>query len=173
MDHLKSKIPDYAKDIRVNLGNLLSIDNTPGLTEKQNVMIFLVAAYTSKSAELISEFYNHASHCLSEQELLAVKSAACIMAMNTIYYRSVHLAENENINQLPAKLRMTIIGNPGIEKRDFELLCLCVAAMAGCGKCIASHIHELSQQGVSNEGIQSVLRISAVVNASAMALSIS
>ena len=34
---------------------------------------------------------------------------------------------------MPARLRMNVIGNPGIDKLDFELLSLAVSAINGCG----------------------------------------
>lgn len=170
MDHVKSKIQDYAKDIRVNLGNLNNPEHTPGLNQRQNDMVFLVSAYATQCKDIIEVICSNGR--LSQEDIHAVKAAASIMAMNTVYYRSLHLAEHEGLNQLPAKLRMTVIGNPGIEKTDFELLCLAVAAIAGCGKCLAAHMHELEQQGVLIETMQSAIRIASVVNAAQMALSI-
>ncbi len=59
---------------------------------------------------------------LSEAEILAAKSAASIMAMNNVYYRSMSQLKDDAFKSLPAGLRMQVIGNPGIEKLDFELL---------------------------------------------------
>ena len=50
------------------------------------------------------------------------------MAMNNVYYRFVHLASNPEYGTLPAKLRMNVIGAPGIDKADFELFSLAVSA---------------------------------------------
>ena len=61
------------------------------------------------------------------------------MAMNNVYYRFVHLASNPEYGTMPAKLRMNVIGTPGIDKDDFELFSLAVSAMNGCGMCIDSH----------------------------------
>jgi alkyl hydroperoxide reductase subunit D len=87
------------------------------------------------------------------------------MAMNNVYYRFVHLASNPVYQTLPAKLRMNALGNPGIDKADFELFCLAVSAMNGCGLCIDSHERVLSQHGVKPETIQAAARIGAVVKA--------
>ena len=76
----------------------------------------------------------------------AAKGAASIMAMNNVYYRSMHLIEDKEISKLPAKLRMNIIGKPGIPKVDFELMSLAVSAISGCGMCINAHIQELISQ---------------------------
>jgi len=60
---------------------------------------------------------------------------------------------------------MNAIGNPGIEKDDFELFSLAVSAMNGCGMCIDSHERILQQHGVKSETIQAAARIAAVVKA--------
>jgi alkyl hydroperoxide reductase subunit D len=60
---------------------------------------------------------------------------------------------------------MTIIGNPGVDKNDFELWSFAVSAINGCGMCMDAHEAELKKHGVSNVQIQTALRIAAVVNA--------
>ena len=87
------------------------------------------------------------------------------MAMNNVYYRFVHLASNKEYGTLPAKLRMNVIGNPGIDKADFELFSLAVSAMNGCGMCIDSHEKVLKQHGVSADVIQAGARIASVIKA--------
>ena len=37
---------------------------------------------------------------------------------------------------MPARLRMNVMANPGVEKVDFELWSLAVSAINGCGMCI-------------------------------------
>ena len=66
----------------------------------------------------------------------AARAAAAIMGMNNIYYRFLHLVEDAEYQTMPARLRMNVIGNPGIDKLDFELLSLAVSAVNGCGLCV-------------------------------------
>jgi alkyl hydroperoxide reductase subunit D len=73
-------------------------------------------------------------------------------------------------NQLPAKLRMNVIGNPGIDKIDFELSCLAISAINGCGMCMESHTQALMKAGLEALTIQSAVRIAAVMNACAAAI---
>ena len=87
------------------------------------------------------------------------------MAMNNVYYRFVHLASNPVYGTLPAKLRMNVIGNPGIDKAEFELFSLAVSAINGCGMCIDSHERILQQHNVKSETIQAAARVGAVVKA--------
>ena len=87
------------------------------------------------------------------------------MGMNNVYYRFLHLVEDEEYQSLPARLRMNVIGNPGIEQDDFELLSLAVSAVNGCGLCITAHERKLRAHGVSRETIQSAVRIASSVHA--------
>ncbi len=102
--------------------------------------------------------------------MTAAKAAASIMAMNNIYYRFLHLAANKEYATRPAKLRMNVIGAPGIDKADFELFCLAVSAVNGCGMCIDAHEKVLLAAGVSLDTIQTAVRIAAVINAVARSL---
>ena len=92
------------------------------------------------------------------------------MGMNNVYYRFVHLASNKEYQTMPAKLRMNVIGNPGVEKADFELWSLAVSAINGCGMCIDAHEAELKKNGLSTEQIQTAVRIASVIAAVAALL---
>ena len=59
---------------------------------------------------------------LDAAHVSAAHAAAAVMAMNNVYYRFLHLVQDEEYAKLPARLRMNVIGNPGIDKVDFELL---------------------------------------------------
>jgi alkyl hydroperoxide reductase subunit D len=102
---------------------------------------------------------------LSDEAATAAKAAAAIMGMNNVYYRALHLLKNQEYRTLPARLRMNVIGNPGVDKVDFELWCTTVSAVNGCGMCLDSHEEELKKRGVSALQVQAALRIAATVNA--------
>lgn len=169
---LKEAIPDYAKDIRLNLSTVLTPEGAPGLNKNQIGLVALSCAYATKNQELISQISDEVSETLGETEVAAAKSAASIMAMNNIYYKFIHLAEDPEFKTMRANLRMTVIGRPGIDKVDFELMCLAVSIINGCGMCIVAHKNNLVNSGVTRETIQSAVRITAVIQASAQALSI-
>ena len=168
--NLKETLSDYAKDIRMNIGSVLDETGAPGLNNSQIWSIALACAYATKNEKLIQAAGVEASQHISPEGIEAAKAAATIMAMNNIYYRFTHMAEQPEFTQMPAKLRMSVIGKPGIEKADFELICLAVSAVNGCGKCVNAHIHELHKVGVSNETIHSAVRVASVINATAQAL---
>lgn len=169
---LIQKIPDTAKDIRLNLDSLFSANGSPGLSENQFAGVALACAYATLDSEIINTIEKHFSK-VEEKVRQAALSATSIMAMNNVYYRFIHLSDNKEFEKLPAKLRMNIIARPGVDKIDFELMCLAVSALSGCGLCINSHVSELLQAGVKIEGIQSVVRVAAILNAVKVSLGIS
>ncbi|MEU1719530.1 carboxymuconolactone decarboxylase family protein [Actinomadura sp. ATCC 39365] len=164
VDTLKSLLPDYAKDTRLNLG---SVTTTSSLTDQQLWGTVLACALATRSARVIAELSQDAADNLSAEAFTAAKAAASIMAMNNVYYRATHLIGDETYATLPARLRMTVIGNPGVDKTDFELWCLAVSAINGCGRCLESHEQVLRGAGMPREQVQEALRVAAVINATA------
>lgn len=169
IEDLKDMLGDYAKDIRLNLGTIMTPEGAPDLTATQIFGIALASAYATKSTAVIEAVKAEAGANLPDAERHAAKAAATIMAMNNIYYRFVHLVSDKEYSKLPAKLRMNVIGSPGIPKVDFELYSLAVSAINGCGMCIDAHVHEVTKVGITNVGVQSTIRIASVINAAAQA----
>lgn len=167
IESLKESLPEYAKDLKLNLGNVLT---SPALTPQQAWGTALASALASRNSYVIRMIEAEARPHLSAEALRAAKAAASIMGMNNIYYRFIHLVDDADYGRMPANLRMTVIGNPGVEKQDFELWSLAVSAINGCGMCIHSHEKVLVQHGVSKETIQAAVRIAAVVHGIAATL---
>jgi alkyl hydroperoxide reductase subunit D len=92
------------------------------------------------------------------------------MAMNNIYYRASHLLGNDEYINMPARLRMNVIGNPGVDKEDFELWCLAVSAINGCGTCLESHERVVIEKGLTTQQVQDAVRVAAIVHAASVAL---
>lgn len=162
LENLKQALPDYAKDLKLNLGSLAA---EPSLTPQQRAGTFIAAALASRSETVTAAVVDEFGPQLSPTALEAAKAAAAIMAMNNIYYRFVHLVSASDYKSLPAKLRMNVIGKPGVEKVDFELWSLAVSAVNGCGMCIDAHERELRKAGLGIEAIQAAVRIASVVHA--------
>ncbi|MFI6520096.1 alkyl hydroperoxide reductase [Spirillospora sp. NPDC050679] len=167
VDALKSSLPDYAKDTKLNLG---SVTSTSQLSEQQLWGTVLAVALASRNPVVIRELAEEAGDYLSAEAFEAAKGAASIMAMNNVYYRSTHLLSDETYGTLRAGLRMNIIGKPGVDKVDFELWCLAVSAVNGCGQCLDSHERVLRDAGMPREQIQEAIKIAAVVHAAALTL---
>ena len=170
LEQLIEGIPPYAKDLKLNLKSVLD-ETKSNLSKKQIIGTALASAITTKNKDLILALENEAKSILNEVELNAAKGAAAIMGMNNIYYRFLHLAGNKEYANMNAGLRMQIIANHQIEKLDFELYSLAVSAINGCGMCIDSHEKVLISHGVDPKKIQDAIKIAAVINGTATALS--
>ena len=167
IENLKGKVPEYAKDLKLNLSSLTTDES---LNEQQLWGTFLASALASRNATVIKEVSEEAAGYLSAAAFDAAKAAASIMGMNNIYYRFVHLSSNKAYQTMQAKLRMNVIGNPGVDKVDFELWSLAVSAINGCGMCIDAHEAELLKHGLSKEQIQTAIRVGSVIHAIAATL---
>ena len=166
IEALKARIPDYAKDLRLNLGSLAM---EASLSAQQLAGVFVASALASRNAEVTAAVVAEFAPRMTPEALAAAKGAAAIMGMNNVYYRFTHLVGGDYPN-LPAKLRMNIIGKPGVEKADFELWSLAVSAVNGCGMCMEAHEKVVREGGLSQEQVQTAVRIAAVVHAVAATL---
>jgi alkyl hydroperoxide reductase subunit D len=170
LDTIRDAVPDYARDLKLNLGSVLSTTGAPGLTDKQIWAVALASAIASRNVSFTRDIESLATPHLDATYLNGARAAAAIMGMNNVYYRFLHLVEDPEYAQMPARLRMNVIGNPGIDKQDFELLALAVSAINGCGTCVASHERTLRKHGLGREAVQSAVRIAATVHAVARVL---
>lgn len=165
---IKALLPDYAKDLRLNLDSVLSESGAPGLSAKQIAIIAIASADAARFEPLQRAVAHHVAGVLSETEVDAAHASAAIMAMNNIYYRFTHLVGDPEYQTLRAGLRMNVMANPGCEKVDFELASIAVSAINGCGMCMDSHEKTLRKHNVPAVAVQSAVRIAAVLHAVAV-----
>jgi alkyl hydroperoxide reductase subunit D len=170
LDNIKSGLPGYAKDLRLNLESVLGEGGAPGLSQKQIAIVALASAIASRHAPLTEAIARFASQHADEKELDGARTAAVLMGMTNIYYRFLHLVENDEYGTLRAGLRMNAMANPGGDKIDFDLASVAVSVINGCGSCVASHERTLRKHDVSAQAVQSAARIAAVIHAVAVVL---
>lgn len=167
---LKAAIPDYAKDLRLNLDSVLTEGGAPGLSRKQIALVALASAIASRYEPLVAALAADGAAHASEAELNGARTAAAIMAMNNVYYRFTHLVSEPEYATLRAGLRMNAMANPGCDKVDFELCSLAVSAINGCGMCMDSHEKTLRKHELTAQTVQSAVRIASAVHAAAVTL---
>src|SRR5687767_7382437 len=159
IEQLQNRIPDHAKDLRINLG---IIAGSTALTPQQAWTTALASAATSRNAEVLAAIRGEAATKLSPEALSAALAAASIMGMNNIYYRFLHfMGEASEYHQLPARLRMQVLGKPGIDHLDFELACIAASAITGCETCVRAHEKTVRDKGGSTQQVQDAVRIAA------------
>ena len=167
MEKLYDLFPDYARDLKLNLQNVLK---QAELTEQQSWGTAVASAVAARNPQVILAVLAEASQHLSPEAMHAAKAAAAVMGMNNIYYRFQHLSGNERYGQIPARLRMQVIRSHGSDPVDFELWCTAVSAINGCGTCVASHEKVLRDKGISEETILAAVRIASVIHGAAAVL---
>ena len=168
---LRERLPDTAKDLRLNLDAIARIET---LTPSQLWGGVLASALATRHADVIRAAAAEARSRLDPAAFAAtydaVRTAASLMAMNNVYYRFRHMIEKPAYSQRPARLRMQRIAQPATNKLDFELLCLAVSSINGCEACVKAHEQAVIDGGLTEEHVHDAVRIAAVVHAAAVGL---
>lgn len=170
LEAIRQSLPEAAKDIRLNLQSVLRPEK---LTEAQVWGVALCSAYFIGQEDLLAATHADAKAALGEAAdpvIEDAKAAAAIMGMNTIYYRTKHLLEDENYSRLSPRFRMQRMAHPTTDKATFELMSMACAALAGCGMCIQAHSKSIQDHGLSLEHVHDSVRIASVFHAVALAM---
>jgi alkyl hydroperoxide reductase subunit D len=167
LETLLEQVPEYAKDLKLNIGSVL---RQPDLTAAQTWGTAVACAIAARNPRLTAALESEAAPHLGEQGMFAARAAGAVMGMNNIFYRFRHLSSNAKYSEMPARLRMQVIGRHGAAPADFELYCLAVSAVNGCGVCIDSHEKVLREKGVGEETVLAAVRIASVIHALAAVL---
>jgi alkyl hydroperoxide reductase subunit D len=170
VQQIYDSFPEYARDLKLNLQNVLKQGE---LTKQQTWGTAVASAIAVRNPELTRAVLAEASQHLSPEAMHAAKAASAIMGMNNIYYRFQHLSGNDRYGQIPARLRMQAIRSHGGDPADFELWCLAVSAINGCGACIMAHQKVLLEKGFKEETMLAAIRIASVMHGSAAVLGVS
>src|SRR5438045_2634136 len=112
----KEELHNLPFPMLADINRALATTGAPGLTEKQIWAIALASAIASRNVPFTRDIESLAAAHLDAADINGARAAASIMGMNNIYYRFLHLVEDPEYAQMPARLRMNVIGNPGIDK---------------------------------------------------------
>lgn len=167
LEELRARIPEPARDIKLNLQSVLQ---GGALTEAQRWGVALAAAVATRHAELREAVLADARELVDAAVVDDALAAAALMGMNNVYYRFRHLVGKASYSEKPARLRMNRMAKPASSKVDFELFSLAVSAINGCENCIQSHEKVVVEGGLTEEHVHDAVRIAATLQAAAIAL---
>ena len=168
INEIKALIPDYAKDVRINLDGVLGRSSLPA---NEAAAVALAAAYAAQAARLVAII--RGSDVAPEVEKNAALTAAALMGMNNVWYPYVEMSGDTELKALPAQLRMQAYAtHAGVDKRLFELYALAASIIGKCHFCVQSHYALLKLSGMSAEQLRDVGRIAAVIAAAANAIAV-
>lgn len=166
LNSIKEMIPDFAKDIRLNIDGTIARSSLEG---NDAVGVALAAAFAARSRPLIDAITNAGVLSLAEQN--GALTAASLMGMNNAWYPYVDMADDADLKGSPAQLRMNAYAsNGGVDKRRFEMYALSASIIGKCHFCIKSHFDLLKAEGMSTQQLRDVGRIAAVINAASQVI---
>ena len=166
-DALRDRLPEYAKDIKLNLGSLLA---SQVLTPAQIWGIALASAGAAREPRLLAAIRSEAEAKVGPAVVDDALAATALMAMNNVFYRFRHMVGKAGYAEKPARLRMNRIVKPATNRTDFELFCLVVSAINGCENCVRSHEHVVVEAGLSEDQVLEAIRLGASIQAAAVSL---
>jgi alkyl hydroperoxide reductase subunit D len=165
---IKALIPDYAKDVRLNLDSTIARSTLP-LAEALGVA--LAAAYASRNARLVALL--RSAEELPPEQANGALTAAALMGMNNVWYPFVETTGDPELKTRPAQLRMQAYATRGgVDKRLFELYALAASIVGKCHFCVQSHYALLKESGMSVDQLRDAGRIAAVIAAAAYVLEV-
>lgn len=160
VDQLKESIPDYAKDIKLNLDSVI---NRSSIDPEEAKYLSVSAAFATGNNKLLTFILANADNIVERDAAL---SAASLMAQNNIWYPYVEMAGDRDLKGLPAQLRMNAIsGHGGTTKAKFEAYSLVASIIGKCHFCVKAHYDTLKQEGYSVEQLRDIGRIASIINA--------
>jgi len=163
---LNENLPEYAKDIRLNLDAVI---NRSTIDPEEALYISIAAAFSTSNPKLLNFLVANAT---DEVEKNAALTAGAVMAQNNVWYPFVEMAEDANLKGLPAQLRMNAIASHGgTTKAKFEAYSLASSIIGKCHFCVKAHYETLKQEGYSVEKLRDIGRIAATINALSKVLS--
>jgi len=163
LNNIKSAIPDYAKDIRLNLDAVITRSSLP---PPEALGAALAAACAARSRTVADAL--RGSGLLPEADIQAALTAAALMGMNNVWYPYLEMAGDEALKSQRAELRMNAYAvHGGVDRRRFELYALAASIVGKCRHCVGSHYALLRESGMTDVQLRDTGRIAAVVAAAA------
>ena len=165
---IKDRIPDCAKDIRLNLDAVLSRSS---LEPYHAAGAALASAFAARSPELVDAIKGGAA--LDAAQAQAALTAAALMGMNNVWYPYLEMAGDADLKSMRAELRMNAYAtHGGVDRTSFELYALAASIVGKCEFCVQSHYKLLRESGLTTQQLRDVGRIAAVINAAAQVIAV-
>jgi len=165
---IKERVPDYVKDLRLNLDAVIARSSLPGAAAEGAA---LAAAFAAKSGTLVAAIRTHGT--LDPVHRQAALTAAALMGMNNVWYPFVEMAGDPDLATLRADLRMNAYAtHGGVDRQSFELYALAASIVGKCEFCVRSHYQLLRETGMTTQQLRDVGRIAAVVSAAARVVAV-
>ena len=163
IDVVKSALPDYAKDTKLNIDAVLLRSTLDADVAMGCAVAALAATGNGKVLAIM----------LADAPVYAesAMTAATTMSQNNTWYPFVEMCDDPALKGLPAQLRMNAIANHGgTIKANFEAFSLAASIVGKCEFCVKAHYDTLKAEGYTVENLRDIGRIASVMNSVAKVL---
>lgn len=163
---IKDLIPDYAKDIRLNIDGTIARSS---LSPEDALGVALAAAFAARSKPLVDILKANTPAA----EAQAALTAAALMGMNNTWYPYVEMADDAELKTQRAELRMNAYASSGgVEKKKFEAYALAASIIGKCHFCVSSHYALLKKEGLTVQQLRDIGRIASAINAASQVIAV-
>jgi len=153
IDAIKTALPDYAKDTKLNLDAVLLRSTLDADVAMGCAVAALAATGNGKVlAVMLADAPVHAD------------------SANNVWYPYVEMI-GLDLKGIPAQLRMNAIASHGgTTKSNFEAFSLAASIVGKCHFCVKAHYETLKTEGYTVENLRDIGRIASVMNSVAKVL---
>lgn len=161
LDLLENGKSRYLADLKINFKNSFESE----FLNKKEIALLGVALAVNANNSLLKQFFakNAEAEGAKAEEIAEAVGCASLLSANNVFYRFRHFVNKEKYNEIPARIKMNIMGRPVTGKEFFELMSLAISAVNGCEMCVNAHEKSLIELGSKEERIFEAVRLSAVI----------
>ena len=161
LDLLEEGKSRYLADLKLNFKSCFESEY---LNKLEITLLGVAVAVNNGNTALRDFFTNNAKEEGATAEAIA-EAVACasLLSANNVLYRFRHFTKKEKYTQIPARIKMNIMGRPVSGKEFFELMSLAISAVNGCEMCVNAHETSLLELGSKEERIFDAVRLSSIL----------
>ncbi|AYB29907.1 carboxymuconolactone decarboxylase family protein [Chryseolinea soli] len=161
LDLLENGKSRYLADLKINFKNSFESE----VLTKKEIAVLGVALSVNAGNAILRTFFavNAQQEGASAEEIAEAVGCASLLSANNVFYRFRHFVNKEKYNEIPARIKMNIMGRPVGGKEFFELMSLAVSAVNGCEMCVKAHEASLIELGAKEERIFEAVRLASVI----------
>lgn len=161
LDLLEEGKSRYLADLKLNFKNSFESDHL----NKVEIALLGVALAVNANNKTLRQFFNANAkeEGASVEAIAEAVACASLLSANNVLYRFRHFTQKDKYNEIPARIKMNIMGRPVSGKEFFELISLAVSAVNGCEMCVKAHEASLIELGAKEERIFEAVRLASVI----------
>lgn len=161
LDLLEDGKSRYLADLKINFKNSFESE----FLSKKEIALLGVALAVNANHRILLEFFtrNASEEEATAEQIAEAVACASLLSANNVFYRFRHFMNKEKYNEIPARIKMNIMGRPVNGKEFFELISLAVSAVNACEMCVKSHEASLRELATKEERIFESVRLAAVI----------